>query len=505
MSSPSGYPVSSAPAPVRWLLLLSAALLIGVCAGAWTASDALLNHAVLSWLKFGFALRWIPYTVSLLTITLLLAVLWLALHQERAWRSRTLSAVVLVMIASHMGGIGGGLLNVLMLAILLLATVWVLHRTTTPSAPWAPTPFLWVSLLLMCAALLSMLGRHPSEVFSGFAAFAAKFALMLLLVDLLEDVRSARAAVYVMLAVAAFFSLLGIAQVFIFMTFGIDYSLSDIDYRFGQSLFGPSLRASGLSRTANQYAPPLVAAAVMALSLALSMRRTLPRLALLLLFFTALVAVMLSIVRGSWFALALGIAVLPFIHRPGYGFHWAGLALLGATAGYASGLVTMVTDTIVGLSAAGTAERWELLVAGINVMFESWNGAGIQNFSQYSPSFERYPVHNLFGQMASELGFPGLVAISALIGYVALHLVQAIRATRDPAHRSLLRAVLGGYVGLLGATQSEPMAFSQFLFIFIGVAEACARTSLAVSIANRPSARRHASGMFPVPARSPAT
>jgi O-antigen ligase len=352
---------------------------------------------------------------------------------------------------------------------------------------------------------MSMLGRHPSEVFSGFAAFVAKFALMLLLVDLLEDFRMARAAVYLMLAAAAAFALMGIAQVTVFMLFGIDYSLSDIDYRFGQSFFGPSLRASGLSRTANQFAPPLVAAALIALSLAVSTRRMLPRSVLALLFLAALAAVLLSIVRGSWFALALGVALLPFIHRPSLGFHWAGLVMLVSVAAYASGLVTFMADAIVGLSAAGTAERWELLVAGINVMLESWNGVGIQNFSRYSPSFERYPVHNLFGQMGSELGLPGLVAIVALVGYVGLHLVQAIRAARDPSHRSLLCAMLGGYVGLLAATQSEPMAFSQFLLIYIGVAEACARTSLATSIANRPAAGLDRTGLLLVPARSSAT
>lgn len=494
-----------AGAPMRWALLLPAALLVGAGAGAWVASDALLNHAVLSWLRFGFVLRWMPNTLSAVTIVAALALLWFALNQERAWRLRTLGAIALVMLASHMGGIGGGMLNPLMAAIGLLATVWILHRTTTPSAPWAPTPFFWVAMLLMCAALLSMLGRHPSEVFAGFTAFVAKFALMLLLVDLIEDFRTARAVVYLMLAAAAGFAVMGIVQVGLFMFLGIDYSFSDLDYRFGQSFFGPSLRASGLSRTANQFAPPLVAAALIAFSLSLLPRRLPSRLCLLGVFLLGLVAVLLSIVRGSWFALAIGLAALPFLHRPAFSFHWAGLAVLAATAAYASGFVTAALDAIVGLSTAGTAERWELLVAGINVMLESWNGVGIQNFSQYSPSFERYPVHNLFGQMASELGVPGLVAMVALVGYVALHLVQAIRAASDPAHAALLRAVLAGLIGLLAATQSEPMAFSQFLFIYMGVAEACARTSLAVSRENRPSAGPVASGSPPIPARSPAT
>lgn len=54
-SAPASLPRDT-PAPSRGLLLL-AALAVGVGAGAWVAGDALLNHAVLSWSKFGFVLR----------------------------------------------------------------------------------------------------------------------------------------------------------------------------------------------------------------------------------------------------------------------------------------------------------------------------------------------------------------------------------------------------------------------------------------------------------------
>jgi hypothetical protein len=469
----AAFPSQPAYPPALWLA--APAVLGGLLAGLLVAADAELTHVWLSPLRASEWLRVVPYTATIAGVALAAAALALVAARERVWRARTVAAIGFVMFCSHLGAVGGGVLNPLVAAIGLLFALWLLERLATPLAPWQPTMFAALAWLLMAAVLASVIGHHPREVFGGLFSFIPKFMLMLMLVDLIRDRGSASAAVNLLLGFAALFAVVGIAQVGIYLLTGREYALSDELFRYAQTPFGHTLRASGLARTANQYAPPLAAACVLALGLLWTAAGRGRRLLLAAVFVLSATAVMLSVVRGCWLAIAVGVCALPFIIRPAWSFYWAGIGLVAAAAALASGLVQFVVQAVVGLSEAGATERWELLIEGLRAMLTHWNGVGIHNFGPYSPSFERYPVHNAFGQVASELGVFGLAAMLALVGYVAWHLVVAIRAAGSDADRGFAGAVLGGLVTLVAATQSEPMGYSQFLLIYLALCEGCAR------------------------------
>ena len=72
----------------------------------------------------------------------------------------------------------------------------------------------------------------------------------------------------------------------------------------------------------------------------------------------------------------------------------------------------------------------------------------------------------------------------ALVIYVALflrtgaRLVRAMRMTADRVVRSELAGILVGLVGIGLVIQGEPMAYSQFVWIYLALGEAAARTVL---------------------------
>ncbi len=131
------------------------------------------------------------------------------------------------------------------------------------------------------------------------------------------------------------------------------------------------------------------------------------------------------------------------------------------------------------LSEVSIVERWSLFRAGVDAMFSHpVTGVGIMNFARYSPTIERLPVHNAVIQVGSELGLIALVLYAALFLRTGARLAQAMRATADRVVRSELAGILAGLVGLGLVIQGEPMAYSQFVWIYLALGEAAARTVL---------------------------
>jgi O-antigen ligase len=191
-------------------------------------------------------------------------------------------------------------------------------------------------------------------------------------------------------------------------------------------------------------------------------------------------AVALSIVRGAWVAVAFGALTIPFILRPERWRLWAGTLAALVAVGFATGLIPLVIHMVSGLSESSLLDRRILFAEGLRVMLaHPLTGVGILNFGWYSPSIERHPVHNAFIQVGSELGIPALLLYVALFAYVGVRLIRAMRSTPDRAVRAGLGSVLAGLIGLTFIVQGEPMAYSQFVWIFLALGEAASRVVLA--------------------------
>ncbi len=119
---------------------------------------------------------------------------------------------------------------------------------------------------------------------------------------------------------------------------------------------------------------------------------------------------------------------------------------LGRLSLYAHGLRTFVTHPLLGVGAAN---------------FKNWT---IQNY----PTMEGGTLHNMFGQIAVELGIIGLVPFVAIVYLSWRDFGESARAIRRSGHRDepelralWARAVFGqiGFLGILVVGQFQPAAY----------------------------------------------
>lgn len=415
------------------------------------------------------------YTLSLLVAAGLL-LLFLALKYGAFVSDHRFAILVgVIMLSSHLTAVGRGPLTPLTFAILLLFALWVLEYLTNPAATWIPSGFVVLVFLFFLTIVASTLGGRPLSVFGDLLASSVKLLLAVMLVDILRTRSMVRYGLWMMLAAAAVGALVGVAQSVLFYGFGIEFSLAEQDYRYAHAPFGTILRATGFSRFANQFAPPLVIAALVSAGLcvggARKWRRGLGAVGVL-----CTLAVVASLARGAWLALLIGLVILPLVVKPQRALLWLGVAIPVFLAAWLAGPIPWAMKKLHGLSESGLIERGMLLSSGLETLAaHPLNGVGVGNFGPYSPTLERHPVHNAMLQVGTELGVFGLLIYMTIFVWVGARLIGAVRATDDPLRKAELRALLLGLFGLLIVIQAEPMGYSQFVWIYLALAASMAR------------------------------
>lgn len=451
------------------------ALLAGSAMGMLVAADAPLSHAPLVSALFGTALRDYPFAAAGVGTMVGLGASACLVWHDRVWQWCTPFAVALLFLSVHFLGFSAGPLNPSVFAILLVIGVWLMEFLGRDAA-LPRSAFRTLAILFFVCALLSTLGTHPSEVFYGLASFLPKLLIAIVIAELLDDRNKVSFAVTAMLWSAGLLAVIALAQVGAYVLFQTVYSIAELDYRFVNTPFGPLLRASGFSRTANQFVLPIGVACVISAYLAFALTGRKRRVLFMVLALLTAGAVALSIVRGMWIAMLAGLLLLPFIAKPRLAPLWTGLVLVLSLIAITSGFADWVIESIISLAGSSVVERFDLNIAGLRAMLDSPFGTGISNFGSTSPTFERYPVHNAVIQVGSELGLPGFMAFIALLVWISWRLLRATLAATDVDARARVGALLAGYVVLMIAIQMEPEGYSLFLWIYLGLAEAAART-----------------------------
>lgn len=451
-------------------------LLMGVFFGIWVVLDPLIvSGLTLSMERFRF-LNEIPYisTLALATIASLFCISRLNWHSIQHYRGPIL--VTFTMVSSHLVALGVGPVNPLSVSVLLILALWVYEQLSSPQRTMRFTAFNTLTILFFVAMLISTLNHHPADVFEGIIKTLPKLLLAWLLVDIIDEKYKARLAIKAVLWAAVLAALAGIAQVGVYYFFQLEYTLANENFKYVMTPIGPLLRASGLSLTANQFAPPIAVAGVMALYLGICRVTVMNRLILFPIALLCFAAVGLSIVRGTWIATLFAILCISFIAKPRWSFHWFSLAILVVAIAILTGFLSWAIKSVVGISESGVGERIILLTTGIDAMLNNpLTGLGIYNFGSVSPSLERYPVHNAMIQVGSELGITGFLVFLGMLVYLPVRIVRAKLKAHDRTDVNLLSALLVGYIALFVAIQAEPMAYSQFVWIYFALAEATAR------------------------------
>ncbi|MEI4485372.1 hypothetical protein V8J36_04160 [Frigidibacter sp. MR17.14] len=421
------------------------------------------------WLRLPDPVRALPWRLTPLLLALGLA-LTLAWRLARRAGFAT-SFTVLILAASQLNGLGAGPLDIFDFTLLGMGAVWAGAIAPDAGRDLRLTPLFFAAGALFILAFAHLPVARPVPWFVGQFSMFRVVLLVVILADLLRDEAALERAFTVLVLVATASAVIGLVQ-FGLAYFGIFYfTLIDPPITaFKPTPLGFVMRASGLCITAQHYSSFMVCALPFALwRWARAWRwRDLAAVVLIGL------GLGVSLNFGGIFAGALVVALFPFLRWPRLSIHLAlaGLALVAVA--YFTGVLQIVYDLSFGDAgiAKGVDQRKTLFQLGLEQVGRSpLVGTGLRGFGESNGNFWHRPVHNLFGQAATELG---LLAPLIFIGiWVRLTLDLAMRMLHPPAGGGPWpKLMLVTLLSLLMLAQSEPNLEQSNLWIMLTLAQA---------------------------------
>lgn len=178
-----------------------------------------------------------------------------------------------------------------------------------------------------------------------------------------------------------------------------------------------------------------------------------------------------SFSRGAWLSMAVGVLILPVLRRPVSSLYYLPLlALLGGLA-YLVGLTDRVWTTILSINPASVDFRYYLAeLASEAIQDHPLLGVGIGRLEEYNNPF-RLPAHNLFLQVASEVGLP---AGALIVGFIVTSFVRVFRALQrasDPWDRAVLKSLTLGLLGASIHAQFDVFIFAKGFWLYLALVE----------------------------------
>lgn len=452
-----------------------AVAVVGILIGLVVSTDYMIVSST-PWLRL---LQDLPYALSGIVVLVAGLITLLIYHADRIWDKQFSILLVLIVFSLHTMALGIGPLNPLNIGIVLTFAAWLLYRFATPDDPIQSPAFTSLTILFIGCALLSALGRSITDVIGGLFVLLPKLVMVLMLIDIIRTRQDIKLILRAFMVSSVIAGCIGIVQLLAYVFLHWELHLMEPEAPLYITVMGlPLLRASGLEHTPQGYALPLLVASILLVYhicyVVEGWKRISPTLLLSLV--CLLAGLTFSFVRGHWISGVATLLVLPIIARPHKTLQWIGILLLLAIITMPSGILIVAYQKMEEFTSTNVLVRLDLLQAGFEILAEHpLNGVGIGNFAPYSPTVERYPIHNSIMQVASEMGLPGLLTFLVILIYVPVRLLRSLGSAKDITAKHALKSLLVGYVALFIAIQSDPMAYSEFLWFYLALVESATR------------------------------
>lgn len=437
------------------------AVIVGSLLGLVVGADALVVHRT-SFADFDLHRR-IPFVVTLL-MTLGVAVACALVMLERRWFARRFDiALVGILAAVAVSGIGGTL-EATDLALPVVLLLW-LFAALVEQRPVRLPPLAIVLALLLVACCIGSIVNGGIGTILDLVRPVKVLLLAFLVADLVDGEQRVRLAVrcFVLLAVAS--AAIGVFTGVLDATTGISLTAwEDAGFRYKATPFGKLLRATAFTATAQVLAHFLLLGA--ALLLPLRVRRLWKVGGLLVL--VAGIAWTWSV--GAYLLLAVMLLFWLFLKRPERSVHYAvvlmGLAALAYVAGASGSTWTRglhelgdepAQDRLVQLRAAlGAIAEHPILGRGAGAWVRGAEGS--------------VHVHNVYLEAAAEVGIPGALILVCMLASLALAAALLARRQSKGEDRDLCNGVLLGVCVLACHWMVEPFLYCPESWAFIGIA-----------------------------------
>jgi O-antigen ligase len=443
-------------------------LVLPVAIALFIALDPYLSRSVTLELWQGLRLDRSPLRLTPVA-ALALAFGLLALLLARRISGFASPALIGLVATSQLNGIGLGPIDIFDVALLAILVLWVVRLGLDPGRTVTVPPLLFAVAGLVILGIAHMPLLNPVVWFVGMSGIIRVAVIVFLVCDLCRDRQTLDLVLRIFLVVALASAVVGIVQ------FALAYL--DIFYftlikpaitAFKPSPIGFVMRASGLSITAQHFSSFLVHALPVALWRASETR------SLLSVFACAIIlgGIGVSLNFGGIFAAVFVLALLPALRWPDLIIHYALVLLALVAAAYFTGLLALAYDLTFGDSGVAKAvgQRKTLFSLGIEqVARNPIVGTGLRGFGNVDGNFWDRPVHNLFGQAASELGLLAALLMGGIFLAFLLSLGRVYARADNRRTAGILLLMLSAAFVL---AQSEPNLEQSNLWLVLALAQA---------------------------------
>ena len=457
-------------------------VLLGIGSGAALAFCVCLDPLVTRYLAIGF----LPYMGSTVLAVLLVVATAVCLRLPALTREGGRFAAMFVIIMAQFSGIALGKLDLLEVATVVFFGFWLIVAFVRTDRVIQLSPLSFFIIGLVFFVVLAAVNRPP---LMSFVAIGEKFALFLLVVDIVRNRAVVRTSARLIVWAGVFSSLVALAQIVAYVAWGYVLTMGAPEGNRQTFLkptpFGDLVRATGFFPNPAGLNDWLLVAAGLAMGACAATRATRQRLLYAGAFTVIAAAIVVTWSTAALIALAILVGLFAYVQRPSRTIQYTGVLVLLLVAGYLTGAVQHASRWISSYGVASGDVRLELLQLGMSYLRNSpLIGIGVQNFGRVSgnyfptgPWIFQYPVHNSFVQMATELGIPGGLVFLGFVAAVSLRLGAVLKRGRDE-DKWIFKGFALGWVAVVVHMLSEPMAYEGTLWLILGVMEGAMITVL---------------------------
>ncbi len=364
----------------------------------------------------------------------------------------------------HSGGAKGlivALWNIVLLGFIVIRPPAFLGmRPQRPESPmWA-----WVSLLLLFAFAAFSLTQAVSPRLGLYQLLELTKAILLFLVlsDAFRDRGAVSAALTVLLVLYLFELAVGTVQ----YTLNRDVPLGILTNATTSSVRRIGDRSmisvSGTLEGSDRFASYLVMMLLLFMGWWSSLKRALPRLLLMAAVLAGTMLLVFTFSRGGWIGFAGGLLVFAFLHwriaenRSRALFR--GLIVLAVISLVLWLLRDFILLRFTGEDYGSAHSRIPMMQIALGMIRRfPWLGVGLNNYTLSMAPFDTtgltldffHPVHNVYLQLAAEIGIPGLAAFLAFTLGVYVRAIGSLSEPVPDRSRQLIIGCISGITGLL--------------------------------------------------------
>lgn len=452
---------------------LSHVLLLAFLIAVWVCLDPVVSAML--------GLDWFPYELSA-GLALVCVGGMLILHgMDAVWRHKDLWVLGGTVFAAQFSGVALGKLDGLEFAILALVLYWLVVSFVEVDRTVQVSPLFFPVLVILFLAILHFIRRPPV---TSYLAIGEKILMLFIVIDLLRTPAAIKVVSRCVVWIGVFSAVVALVQFVLFYFWGVIWTIGASEEKahamMKPTIIGMVVRAMAFFPNPAGLNTYLLFACGLAITLFFYSTGFRDRAAYLLAITVMSMAVVLTWSAGALICLGAMFVLVLYVYWPSHSIHITALFVLAGIVIYELDLHKVILEIVKGFGGKTSGSiRIELLeLAMASMDRDPFIGMGLQNFGRFSgnlfptgPWLFKYPVHNAFMQMATELGIVGGLTYLFIIGFLSIRLVMVLRGPLEGELKYLFKGMLLGWCGLMGHLMTEPMAYEGTLWLILGIME----------------------------------